>query len=71
MIGYLDGARGALAAPAALPLPQRQVIAWHMGGLASAEVARELGTNQAAVRLNLGNARKNLKRLLDIGAGSR
>jgi RNA polymerase sigma factor (sigma-70 family) len=59
-----DEAAEVLAALAALPARQRQIMAWHVDGFSPAEIARELNMEQAAVRQNLAKARKNLKRLL-------
>ena len=59
-------AREVLAALAALPPGQRQVMAWHVDGFSPAEIACELGTSQAAIRQSLAKARKNLRRQLGI-----
>jgi RNA polymerase sigma-70 factor (ECF subfamily) len=61
-----DEAQAVLAALAALPPRQRQIMAWHVDGFSPAEIARELGTGQAAVRQSLAKARKNLKRQLGL-----
>ncbi len=66
-----DEARTVLAALAALPPKQRQVMAWCIDGYSPAEIARELGADPAAVRQNLAKARKNLKQLLGIDGGAR
>jgi RNA polymerase sigma factor (sigma-70 family) len=58
--------RAVLAALAALPLKQRQVMAWTFDGFAPAEIAVALDTDPAAVRQNLAKARRNLKQLLGI-----
>ena len=64
-----DEARAVLAALAALPPKQRQVMAWCIDGYSPAETASELGADPAAVRQNLAKARKNLKQLLRITGG--
>jgi RNA polymerase sigma factor (sigma-70 family) len=56
--------REILTAIAALPPKQRQVMAWHWDGFSDAEVARELGDSEAAVRKNRSRAMKNLRRSL-------
>ncbi len=61
-----DEARTVLAALAALPPKQRQVMAWCIDGYSPAEIASELGADPAAVRQNLAKARKNLKQMLGI-----
>jgi RNA polymerase sigma factor (sigma-70 family) len=66
-----DEARTVLAALAALPPKQRQVMAWCVDGYSPAEIARELGADPAAVRQNLAKARKNLKQLLGIDGSAR
>lgn len=65
-VEFRDEARQVLAALAGLPPGQRQVMAWHLDGFAPAEIARELGIGQAAVRQSLAKARKNLRRLLGL-----
>ena len=55
-----------LAALAALPPKQREVMAWCIDGYSPAEIAGELGADPAAVRQNLAKARKNLKQMLGI-----
>jgi len=60
-------ARSVLAALAALPAKQRQVMAWSVDGYSPAEIAAQLGADPVAVRQNLTKARKNLKQLLGIG----
>lgn len=42
----------------ALPLRQRQVLAWTMDGFAAPEIAEELGISPAAVRASLHKARR-------------
>ena len=61
-----DEARAVLAALAALPPKQRQVMAWCIDGYSPAEIASQLGADPAAVRQNLAKARKNLKQMLGI-----
>jgi RNA polymerase sigma-70 factor (ECF subfamily) len=70
-VEFRDEARQVLAALAVLPARQRQVMAWHVDGFGPAEIARELGCDQAAVRQSLVKARKNLKRYLGLGEGCR
>ena len=55
-----------LAAPASLPPKQREVMAWHIDGFRSAEIAATLHIDPAAVRQNLVKARRNLKKKLGI-----
>lgn len=66
-----DEARAVLDALAALPLRQRQVMAWCIDGYSPAEIASELGADPAAVRQNLAKARKNLKRMLGLARNTR
>lgn len=66
---FRDEARTVLAALADLPPKQRQVMAWSIDGFSPAEIARELGTDPAAVRQNLAKARKNLIQQLGIAGG--
>lgn len=61
-----DEAQAVLAALAALPPKQRQVMAWCIDGYSPAEIASEIGADPAAVRQNLAKARKNLKQVLGI-----
>lgn len=68
-VEFRDEARQVLAALTVLPPRQRQVMAWHVDGFGPAEIARELGCDQAAVRQSLVKARKNLRRLLGLGEG--
>jgi len=62
----LEQERAVLAGLAALPVKQRQVMAWHFDGFAPAEIAQALDIDPAAVRQNLLKARRNLKQLLGI-----
>lgn len=59
-----DQERAVLAALLALPVKQRQVMAWSFDGFSPAEIAEALGEDPAAVRQNLHRARQNLKREL-------
>lgn len=52
------------AALAGLPPLQRQVMAWHLDGFGTAEIAATLGKTQEAVRQNLSRARARLKDML-------
>ncbi|MFI0411804.1 RNA polymerase sigma factor [Actinomadura sp. 3N508] len=52
-----------------LPMKQRQVMAWHYDGFPNAQIAKEMGINEAAVRQNLHRARERLKELLLRTAG--
>ena len=61
-----DEARTVLAALASLPPKQREVMAWHIDGFGSAEIAATLHIDPAAVRQNLIKARRNLKKKLGI-----
>ena len=61
-----DEARTVLAALASLPPKQREVMAWHIDGFGSAEIAATLHIDPAAVRQNLIKARRNLKKRLGI-----
>jgi RNA polymerase sigma-70 factor (ECF subfamily) len=61
-----DEARTVLAALASLPPKQREVMAWHLDGFGSAEIAATLRIDPAAVRQNLIKARRNLKKKLGI-----
>ena len=64
-------ARAVLAALAALPAKQRQVMAWSIDGYSPAEIAAELSADPAAVRQNLTKARRNLQQLLGITRSAR
>jgi RNA polymerase sigma factor (sigma-70 family) len=52
---------------AALPPKQRHVFALHYEGLSTAEIAAQLGLDQAAVRQNVARARASLKRAITQG----
>jgi RNA polymerase sigma factor (sigma-70 family) len=54
------------AAIAALPVRQRQVMALTMAGFKPAEIARQLGSDEAAVRQNKVRGRGNIARQLGI-----
>jgi DNA-directed RNA polymerase specialized sigma24 family protein len=51
-----------LAALASLPPKQREVMAWHIDGFRSAEIAATLHMDPAAVRQNLIKARKTSRK---------
>lgn len=59
-----------LAALAALPGRQRQVMALTIAGFSTAEIAEELGCHPAAVRQNQVRARDTLARHLGINRGA-
>lgn len=61
-----DQACTVLAALASLPPKQREVMAWHIDGFGSAEIAATLHIDPAAVRQNLIKARRSLKKKLGI-----
>ena len=63
-----EEARQVLAALAALPPRQRQVMAWIIDGFGAAEIARELGVSPESVRQSHAKARKNLGRLYARGS---
>lgn len=54
------------AAVAALPARQRQVMALTLAGFKAAEIARQLGSDEAAVRQNQVRGRGNLARRLGM-----
>ncbi|WP_193383758.1 MULTISPECIES: sigma-70 family RNA polymerase sigma factor [Streptomyces] len=54
---------------AQLPMKQRQVMAWHLDGFPTSEIATELGIQPHAVRQNLARARAQLKDLLGLTSG--
>jgi RNA polymerase sigma factor (sigma-70 family) len=54
---------------AELPTTQRHVIAWTADGFSVAEIAKETGRSEAAVRKNLQRARDTLKRRLAENQG--
>ncbi|WP_327250093.1 RNA polymerase sigma factor [Streptomyces sp. NBC_01320] len=49
-----------------LPFKQRSVMAWHLDGFSTAEIAESMGLEQAAVLQNLSRARRTLKQQLGI-----
>ncbi len=49
-----------------LPFKQRSVMAWHLDGFSTAEIAESMGLKQAAVLQNLSRARRTLKQQLGI-----
>ncbi|MEW2558547.1 RNA polymerase sigma factor [Streptomyces griseorubiginosus] len=49
-----------------LPFKQRSVLAWHMDGFTTSEIADAMGLEKAAVLQNLSRARRTLKRQLGI-----
>ncbi|MFE6776663.1 RNA polymerase sigma factor [Streptomyces sp. NPDC057702] len=57
------------AALGRLPMKQRQVLAWHMDGFSTSEMAAALGMTSAAVRQNLARARAQLKDHLGLASG--
>ncbi|MBO0808011.1 MAG: sigma-70 family RNA polymerase sigma factor, partial [Actinobacteria bacterium] len=73
-VEFRDEARRVLAALAVLPPRQRQMMAWHMDGFGPAEIARELGCDQAAVRgrgRHQGDARSTSRRSAPNASASR
>nr|WP_051748726.1 sigma-70 family RNA polymerase sigma factor [Streptomyces flavovirens] len=58
--------RHVLAALLQLPFKQRSVMAWHMDGFTTAEIADAMGLEKAAVLQNLSRARRTLKQQLGI-----
>ncbi|GAA3372045.1 hypothetical protein GCM10017744_101940 [Streptomyces antimycoticus] len=52
-----------------LPMRQRQVIAWHLDGFSTNEIAEALGIRPPAVRQNLARARAQLKERLGLTTG--
>ncbi|MFF4484548.1 sigma-70 family RNA polymerase sigma factor [Streptomyces sp. NPDC021218] len=54
---------------ARLPMRQRQVIAWHLDGFSTNEIANVLDMRPPAVRQNLARARAQLKELLGLTPG--
>jgi RNA polymerase sigma factor (sigma-70 family) len=59
------------AAVAALPARQRQVMALTMAGFKPAQIAQQLGSEEAAVRQNQARARDNIARKLGIDRRNR
>jgi RNA polymerase sigma-70 factor (ECF subfamily) len=59
-----EQAAAVYSALAALPDRPRQVMAWHLDGYETGEIARRLGLTPAAVRQNLCRARERLRQLL-------
>ncbi|MEV6133616.1 sigma-70 family RNA polymerase sigma factor [Streptomyces violaceusniger] len=55
---------------AQLPMRQRQVIAWHLDGFSTNEIADALEMRPPAVRQNLARARAQLKELLGLAPGT-
>lgn len=53
-----------------LPNRQRAILAWHLDGYPTEEIADQLGMTHAAVRQNLSRARGTLKNLLSGGDGA-
>ncbi|UNO43634.1 sigma-70 family RNA polymerase sigma factor [Streptomyces sp. MST-110588] len=65
-----DQERDVLKVLGALPMQQRQVLAWHLDGFAHAEIAVELGMTREAVRQNLSRARAAVRRALGPADGA-
>ncbi|MEV5138915.1 sigma-70 family RNA polymerase sigma factor [Streptomyces syringium] len=66
-----DEERRVQAALAALPMRQRQVMAWKLDGFSHEEIARELDMEAEAVRAAYARARTSLKKaLLELGGES-
>lgn len=57
------------AALGQLPMKQRQVMAWHLDGFSTGEMAAALDMTPAAVRQNLARARAQLKEHLGLASG--
>jgi RNA polymerase sigma-70 factor (ECF subfamily) len=51
-----------------LPAKQRQVMAWHMDGFSTQEIAAGMDIREDAVRQNLSRARSTLKAKLGLEA---
>ncbi|MEU0861039.1 sigma-70 family RNA polymerase sigma factor [Streptomyces griseofuscus] len=49
-----------------LPFKQRSVMAWHLDGFSTAEIAEAMSLEQAAVLQNLSRARRTLKQQLGL-----
>ncbi|WP_327434803.1 RNA polymerase sigma factor [Streptomyces sp. NBC_01236] len=49
-----------------LPFKQRSVMAWHLDGFSTGEIAEAMGLEKAAVLQNLSPARRTLKQQLGI-----
>ncbi|MET9294840.1 sigma-70 family RNA polymerase sigma factor [Streptomyces sp. NPDC003077] len=64
-----DGEQRVRAALLALPVRQRQVMAWHLDGFSHAEVAQELNLSTEAVRAAYARARTSLRKILGLGGG--
>ncbi|AYN31607.1 RNA polymerase ECF-subfamily sigma factor [Streptomyces albus] len=54
---------------ASLPPQPRRVMAWHLDGYRTAEIAQALGMQPEAVRQNLARARARLKAVLGLTQG--
>ncbi|RZB13608.1 sigma-70 family RNA polymerase sigma factor [Streptomyces sp. F001] len=58
--------RRVLTALLQLPFKQRSVMAWHLDGFSTTEIAEAMGLENAAVLQNLSRARRTLKQQLGI-----
>ncbi|MFJ9121257.1 RNA polymerase sigma factor [Streptomyces sp. NPDC102394] len=61
-----DQQRRVLQALIELPFKQRTVLAWHLDGFSTAEIAEAMSMEKAAVLQNLSRARRTLKQQLGI-----
>lgn len=50
-----------------LPDKQRQIMAWHLDGYSTQEIAQHMHLRETAVRKNLSRARRTLKERLGLG----
>ncbi|MFI7639686.1 RNA polymerase sigma factor [Nonomuraea sp. NPDC049400] len=70
MLEFSDEKRRVMDHIATLPRLQRMVLAWHLDGYGTDEIATHLQTTPAAVRQNLTRARTALKQKLSGGGGA-